>query len=364
MIKTLTITNFRNHESYRIHADNARAIIITGPNGSGKTSIIEAISCLSAGTGLRGATMNEILRIEAIDGFGVVANIADETEISVSWSVGDTYRRAVVDGDKIALSDLSAYLRMIWITPKEDRVFLDEKSDRRAFFDRLIAAFDPVHSGRTMKLSKLLSERSFALKNGAASEWLGGIEKQIAETAVSVAAARVKYVAEVNYFLSQEPKAKSQEPKAVEYIVRLSGWLEDKLTSGMLASDVERQYLEYIGRERNLVGDKMTIDGAHRSDFSMFNKSLNMDVSMTSTGQQKSALMALVVAHAKLLRAVKNVSPLILLDEAVAHLDDVARKNLFDALDATDAQVWCTGIDKELFGGIDGAMFIELRTKN
>ncbi|MCL2369316.1 MAG: AAA family ATPase [Alphaproteobacteria bacterium] len=353
MINQLTITNFRNYMQSRIKTGAAKNIIITGPNGSGKTSVLEAISLLSAGTNLRSAKMDEILNIGIKDkglgssGFGVVADLEDETELSVSWNVGDSFRRAMADGDKIPLSDLSKYIRMVWITPREDRLFVEDKSERRTFFDRLVSAFDTNHSGRTARLSKLLSERAAALKIGASNEWLTGIEKQIASASISIAAARVSYVNELNYFLNND------------YSISIVGILENQLQNGALASDAEFQYLSYIGAERSLVHDKQTIDGVQKSDFTMLNNALNMDVKMTSTGQQKSALLALTVAHAKLINTKTGARPLILLDEAAAHLDANARKNLFDELASANAQVWSTGIDRELFTDIPDSVFIE-----
>jgi DNA replication and repair protein RecF len=138
----------------------------------------------------------------------------------------------------------------------------------------------------------------------------------------------------------------------------ISGLLEQKLASGALAADIEREYLEYLGRERVLSGEKMTIDGAHKSDMTMFNQALEMNVAMTSTGQQKSALLALIIAHAKLVAAKTAARPVILLDEAVAHLDSAARAHLFSELSAASSQVWATGIDPALFDGTQDAIFI------
>ena len=349
MISILTLSDFRNHESSRVKVGLAGPIIITGPNGSGKTSILEAVSMFAMGGTLRGANMSEIARIGGTGGFGVVAELCDGTHLSVSWSAGDSLRRARIDGDASALSELSRRLRMVWVTPREDRLFIDAAAERRAFFDRLVASFDPSHSGRVVRLSKLLSERAFALKNGATDEWLLPIERQLGETAVAVAAGRVKYVGELNWFLSE---------KGAFYAVTVSGLLEEKLAAGAFAADIEREYREYLSVERALVADKMTIYGPHRTDFGMFNQTLNMPVMQTSTGQQKSALLSLIVAHADLIRAKTGCTPLILLDEAVAHLDAAARAVLFGGLAKAEAQIWATGIDKALFEDIAGAVFI------
>ena len=349
MISILTLSDFRNHESTRIKTGFAGPVVITGPNGSGKTSIIEAISMFASVGTLRGAGVSEIARIGGTKGFGVVAELRDGTQLSVSWSDGDALRRARIDGDSAALSELSRHLRMVWVTPREDRLFVDAAVDRRIFFDRLCASFDPAHSGRVVRLSKLLSQRAFALKNGAGDEWLRPIEKQLAETAVAVAAARVKYIGEINWFLSED---------SADYTTTITGLLEEKLSLEGFAVDIEREYAEYLSRERALTGDKMTIDGPQRTDFGMFNRALYMPVAQTSTGQQKSALFSLVLAHACLVRAKTGCTPLILLDEAAAHLDADARTVLFKGLAKAKAQVWATGIDPILFEGVADAVFI------
>ena len=201
MLSQLTITNFRNHESFRLKVGEARNICLSGPNGTGKTAVLEAVSLLSGNGSLRGATMSEIARIGGDGGFAVNAELADDTGLSVSYVAGDSSRRARIDNDPAPLSELPRYIRMVWLTPKEDRLFADSAESRRAFFDRLAVSFDSAHAGRVSRLSKLLSERAFALKSGADSGWLDAIDAQLAPTAVAVAAARVKYASEINYFL-------------------------------------------------------------------------------------------------------------------------------------------------------------------
>ncbi|MCL2538310.1 MAG: DNA replication and repair protein RecF [Alphaproteobacteria bacterium] len=339
MISVLTFSNFRNHSASRIKTSDAKNIVVTGPNGSGKTSILEAVSIMSASGTLRGGAPAELVQIGAND-FGVVAELDNETNISVSWTNGDARRRVMIDGDAVPLSDLARHLRIIWITPREDRLFVETASDRRAFFDRLVAGFDPAHSGRTARLSKLLSERTFALKSRADNNWIAGLDAQIASAATAIAAARVTYAGEINYFLEN-------------YAISISGWLEQNMSA-----NTEREYAEYLAANRFLVADKMNIDGAHRTDFGMFNAALDMPVAMTSTGQQKSALLALSIAHAKLIRAKTGKSPIILLDEVAAHLDKNARTHLFMELGKADAQVWMTGIEPESFIGVPNAIFI------
>ncbi|MBN1282087.1 MAG: hypothetical protein JW985_03915 [Alphaproteobacteria bacterium] len=344
MIKTLTLTDFRNHCLGRIETLGRKNIIITGPNGSGKTAILEAVSMLGGDRGMRGAVMTEIARFDGSGGFSVFANLQDDTELAVFFNNGDTNRHAKIDSDNAPLSDLANHLGIIWLTPKEDRLFVDSASDRRAFFDRLVSSFDSPHSGRTARLAKLLSERAFALKSGADDKWLFALESQIAAISVSIAAARIRYAAELNYFLEN-------------CAISVSGQIETFLLNGT-AMDAEKKYLEYLGNMRDLQGDKMVIDGAHKSDFGVFNKLLNLPVHLTSTGQQKSILIDLVLAHSKLVIAKTNKKSIVLLDEAVAHLDENARKHLFQELNSVCAQVWATGLTTEIFSGCDDSVFV------
>lgn len=345
MIKTITLTDFRNHKSCRIQTYGRHNVIITGPNGAGKTAVLEAVSMLSGERGLRGAAMSDIARFDGNGGFSVFAALNDDTEISVNFAPGDTNRRARIDGDAATLNDLGTHLRTVWVTPREDRLFIDAASERRAFFDRLTASFDSAHAGRVARLSKLLAERAFALKNGHDENWLGALDTQIAGVATSVATARVQYAGQLNYFLS-------------DCAVTVSGTVEQMLIDGMASAAAERKYLEYLLSARELIGDKMVLDGPHKSDFGVFNHKLNLPAALTSTGQQKMVLLDLILAHAKLIHAKTNHQPLILLDEAAAHLDADARARLFHELDAADAQVWATGLDANVFSNVPNAVFV------
>ena len=344
MIETITLTNFRNHKMCRVQTHGRHNIIITGPNGAGKTALLEAVSMLSGDRGMRGAPMTDIARFNGDGGFSVFARLNDDTELSVYYNSGDSNRRARIDGDAATLSDLSALLRMVWITPREDRLFTDSAAERRTFFDRLAASFDATHSGRVGRLAKLLSERAFALKNGRDSRWVDALDAQIAGTAVAVAAARIQYAGELNYFLP-------------DCAITVSGTLEQMLIDKNAAT-AEREYTEYLHNTRDLVGDKMVLDGPHKSDFGVFNNVLNLPAALTSTGQQKTVLLNLILAHAQLVHTKTRHRPLILLDEAAAHLDSNARARLFNDLGATDAQVWATGLDANVFADVPDAVFV------
>ena len=344
MINQITLTNFRNHKCSRIKIGNIKNIIITGLNGAGKTAVLEALSLLSGEKGLRGADMQMLSRFDGDGGFSVFANTEDESDVCVFLNSGDSNRRAKIDNKNVALAELAKKLRIVWLTPREDRIFLESAGDRRAFFDRLCANFEPAHVGRISRLNKLLTERAGVLKNGADKNWLDALDSQIAATAVAIAASRIRYAGEINYFF---------ETGAVS----VNGVVE-KLLLENTATIAEQKYLEYLQNNRDLVGDKMVIDGAHKSDFGVFNKKLNLPAYITSTGQQKSILIDLILAHAKLIHIKTGQKPLILLDEAAAHLDENARIKLFADLNECDAQVWATGLDINIFKNIPNALFV------
>ena len=344
MIEQITLTNFRNHTSSRIKIDGAKNIIITGLNGAGKTAILEALSLLTGERGFRVGDIQTLARFDGDGGFSVFATTLDDNDICVSLNNGDSNRRAKVNNENVPLLELSKMLRIVWLTPREDRIFMDSAADRRAFFDHLIASFEPSHVGHVSHMNKLLSERGGAIKNGGDKNWLDALDKQIAAISVSVAADRIRYAGEINYFFESGA-------------VSVNGMLENMLLE-MPATMVENAYFEYLQNNRDLVGDKMVIDGAHKSDFGVFNKLLNLPAQITSTGQQKSVLLDLILAHAKLIHVKTGAHPIILLDEADSHLDTNARTKIFNALNESDAQVWATGLDIKTFENIPNAVFV------
>ena len=344
MINQITISNFRNHICSRIRTNGCKNVIITGSNGAGKTAVLEAVSLLSGERGLRGADIQNLSRFDGDGGFSVFASTNDDTDLCVYLNSGETNRRAKIDNENASLSDLARFLRIIWLTPKEDRIFVESASDRRSFFDRLAASFEPAHIGRLTRLNKLMSERGGAIKSGADKNWLDVLDKQIASTAIAIAAERIRYASELNYFFENGA-------------VSVNGMVE-KLIVENTVTNAEILYFEYLQNNRDLTGDKMVIDGVHKSDFGVFNKILNLPAYITSTGQQKSILIDLILAHTKLVHVRTKQNILILLDEAIAHLDESARTKLFKDLNDSDAQVWATGIDENAFKNIPNAVFV------
>ena len=311
---------------------------LVGANGAGKTNILEAVSLLNGGMGFRRATSGDIARF-GTDGYAVAARLSDGTEMGV-FSEGGARRRAKINGEAVPLSELSKHIVIVWLTPSEDQLFMDSPSKRRAFLDNLAAGFDDRHTGRAARLASLLSERAYALKHGHDSTWLDQIENNIVTAGIAVADARVRYAAALNGVFDAGEMG-------------ISGMLESRIIGGEKAGGIEDFYRNYMAENRFLTADKMTIDGPHRSDFSIYNKALDLSADKTSSGQQKLRLNRLVIANARLLFMKKPDLPLIvLLDEADSRLDKNARAELFAELSNANAQVWMSGTDAEVFARV------------
>ncbi|MCQ2574517.1 MAG: AAA family ATPase [Alphaproteobacteria bacterium] len=344
MINQLTITNFRNHSCSRVSVGDYKNIIITGQNGSGKTAILEAISILSGEHGLRNADSSEIAKFNGDGSFSVFVKTKEDNDICVYYDQKDTNKHIKINNENSTFAEIAKILKIIWITPKEDRLFVDSASNRRNFFDRLTSCFDPSHIGRITRITKLLSERAAALKSSFDPKWLDAIDKQIASTAISIGAARIKYAGEINYIFKTGA-------------ISVDGMIE-KLLIENTNIDAENKYFEYLKNNRFLTGDKMVIDGVHKSDFGVFNNTLKLPVHITSTGQQKSLLIDLILAHTKLINLKTNKKTIILLDEATAHLDEQSKKRLFEELNNSETQVWATGLEPDLFKNIPNTIFV------
>lgn len=351
MILTLTLTNFRNHISSRIKTGGARHIVLFGQNGSGKTNIIEAISLLSPGSGLRRADLCDLPGFDSNAAFGIHAALASGD--SVATASTDTKRSVKINTSDAPLSDLAKIIKPLWLTPREDSLFYGASESRRAFFDHLISAFSPAHSGRLSRLSKLISERAAALRTGANDGWLTAIEENLTGTSAAIAADRVKYCAELNHFFNAE----SQFGKNG---ITISGWIEDKLITGEPISEIETNYMKYLAENRFLISDRQIFEGPHKSDFKIINMTLNRPAHLCSTGQQKMMLLSLALSHSKLITALTGIAPVILLDEVAAHLDAKTLTKLMSEFGKLNAQVWMTGTSVAPFANLPDAKFIEI----
>ena len=363
-ITRLTLTDFRNHAGLRLDVD-ARLIALTGANGAGKTNILEAISLLAPGRGLRGAVFDDLARQGGPASWAIAAEVETgngKVNLGTGWSgqseAGDGGGRLVVIGGRAQKSSgaLSEYMRMLWLTPAMDRLFAGPASDRRRFLDRMVTAFDPGHGARNLVFEKVMRERNLLLEEARPDKtWLASLEAQMAEAAVAIAAARLIGLEALRTHM-QEGRETSSFPWGE---VAVEGEIE-ALVAVTPAVRVEDEYRKILRDSRGL--DRAagrTLRGPHRSDLSVAHGPKRMAAALCSTGEQKALLIGLILAQARAVKAAAGVAPVLLLDEVAAHLDGARRRGLLEALAAVGAQSWMTGTDAQLFEGMgeEGTVF-------
>jgi DNA replication and repair protein RecF len=355
-IQELKLTDFRCYESLVLSDLSPGGVILYGRNGAGKTNLLEAVSFLSPGRGLRNAKLNEVQRIgsRSNDFWAISARLhSDFGDIQVGTGADQRVRnrRAVrVNGASAkSQSVLSEYLACIWLTPQMDRLFIEGASYRRRFLDRLILSFDIAHTGRLTRYENAMRQRSKLLqsKENVESSWLDALESSMAETGVSISAARLLFLEKLQTMCDKA--ASSVFPKA---IIDISGAIEELLKKAP-AVEVEElfKYQLLNGREQDsLMGGAVT--GPHKSDLLTWFSDKNMKAELSSTGEQKALLISIILAYSRLISLERGAPPILLLDEVAAHLDENRRENLYELLFSLGGQVWMTGTDKSLFSSI------------
>jgi|GWRWMinimDraft_9_1066018.scaffolds.fasta_scaffold00046_22 DNA replication and repair protein RecF len=378
VVRWLNVTDFRCYTQARLNLDG-RPVVLTGENGAGKTNLLEALSFLAPGRGLRWARLSEVTRIGAPAHAWAVAASLDAPHISdtpMRVSTGMlpalgggpvTERRTVrIDGASQSSSTILAqFLAVSWLTPDMDRLFAEGASGRRQFFDRLTLGFDTSHGTRLNAYERARQERSRLLRNEMSGHradpaWLDALEAAMAEHGVAVAASRCEALRRISEALEAHS---GPFPHA---LLALDGLLEDMLADSP-AVDVEDRFRAILSAARRRDKEAgRALEGPHRSDLLVWHGETRMPAGDCSTGQQKALLISIVLANARLL-AQTGATPLLLLDEVVAHLDAPRRAALYDAISDLGAQAWMTGTDKSLFEAMgaraqyftvtDGAVF-------
>jgi DNA replication and repair protein RecF len=363
-IHRLTLTHFRNYRaaSLRTRGD---VVVLVGPNGAGKTNCIEAISFLSPGRGLRRATLDDVADVQGDGSWAVSAEVEGALGLATLGTGIDApgsepsavSRRCRIDREPVnSAAAFGDHLRMVWLTPSMDGLFMGAASERRRFFDRLVLAIDSEHSARVAALDRSLRSRNRLLEvRNFDDHWCDAIERETAELAVAVAATRGQTLTRLAAMLRLRGTG-SAFPSAE---IALDGWMENALPNEP-ATAVEDRYREILrnGRARDAAAGR-TLDGPHLTDLQVAYAPKNIPARDASTGEQKALLIGLVLAHATLVAETTGITPLLLLDEVVAHLDPGRRKALFDELAKLRAQVWMTGADPLAFTdiGASGEMF-------
>lgn len=363
----LTLTQFRNY-GHATLALNGTPIVLTGDNGAGKTNILEAVSMLSPGRGLRGATFadmaplggNGVWAISArlwLDGAEITLGTGQQTAAAPSPAVGaaPTASRTVkINGETASGSGaLGEYLQILWLIPAMDGLFTGPASDRRRFLDRMAATFDSTHRTRLAQFERAMRQRNRLFELGERSvRYFEAIETQMAEIATAIAAGRIEAMDRLASHVEASARGGSAFPHAA---LALEGTLEAALRDKP-AVDVEDDYARLLAanRERDRAAGR-TLDGPHRSDMLVRHGPKDMPAHLSSTGEQKALLIGLILAHAKAVKeAHGGLAPLLLLDEIAAHLDELRRAALFEEIERLGAQAWLTGTDPGAFAPLRG----------
>lgn len=357
-ISKLTLTNFRNYAALTIDLAPG-AVVFSGDNGAGKTNLLEAISLLTPGRGLRRAPYVDVAREGGDGGFALHARLDGpdgQVEIGTGISGGDTAgeggRRVRINGASArSAEDMLEWLRVVWLTPAMDALFTGPAADRRRFLDRLVLAIDPGHGQRAIDYEKAMRGRNRLLtENSRDDRWFDAIETQMAETGVAIAAARAEMVRLLATMIDRLPDT-GPFPRAD---IGLSGDLEAEIAAAP-AVDVEERFRRTLaeGRERDRAAGR-TLDGPHRSDLVVRHRPKAMPAELCSTGEQKALLVGIVLSHARLTGEMSGMTPILLLDEIAAHLDSRRRAALFSILEELNCQAFMTGTDAALFSSLQG----------
>ncbi|MDQ3558276.1 MAG: DNA replication/repair protein RecF [Pseudomonadota bacterium] len=355
----LTVQDFRNYASLSLTID-AKLVVLTGGNGVGKTNLIESISLLTPGRGLRRAAFEEITRNGSENGWAVSATVSrdgEETRIGTGLAGepagSERARKVRVNGAPASGPDiLLDFLRVLWLTPSMDGLFAGPAADRRRFLDRLVLTVDPGHGRRARDFERLLTHRNRLLDDDAAAAWLDAVEAELAERAVAVALARAETVGLLCARILAQAEAAPDFPAGR---IGLSGAF-DRAVAERRAADAERWYRGVLasGRAADRAAGR-TLEGPHRSDLDIVFTEKDMPAARSSTGEQKALLIGLILAHADLVAKVSGITPVLLLDEVAAHLDPARRSALFARLDALGCQTFMTGADPGLFADLPSA---------
>lgn len=328
--------------------------MLVGPNGAGKTNLLEAISLLAPDRGLRRAPF-ETLAAQGSDGAWAVAATVETADgpadIGTGAGPGEAGRRVRINGATArTVEEMSAYLRLLWLTPAMDGLFAGAAGDRRRFLDRLVTTLIPGHAAAVAEFDKATRQRNRLLAEDADPLWVGAVEAQMAAAAAAVHFARTDSLGQLQALIV-ESLGEDSFPAARLALTPLFGEGAEPASSAALEEELRARWAGGRGSDR---AAGRTLTGPHRVDFEVVHAQKQMPAALGSTGEQKALLIGLVLAHARLVRRATGITPFLLLDEIAAHLDPGRREALFAALDALETQCFMTGTDALLFAALGG----------
>jgi DNA replication and repair protein RecF len=360
-VSRLALTDFRSYASASIELGPC-FVLLFGENGAGKTNLLEAVSLLGPGRGLRGAALSDMARQDGSGGFAVSAALSpfvpsevegrDLNGVSTALDTNGVVqigtgtlaaaperRQVRVNGAPASVNSLSEWLSVLWLTPAMDRLFTGTAGDRRRFLDRLVLALEPGHAHHSSRYEAAMRARNKLLAEPGTADaaWLDALEAQMAEHGTAIAGARTRTVEALRQHLSTAPDDAFARPT-----LALGGWEGGELQAQL-----------HSGRNRDSAAGR-TLAGPHRQDLLVRHSAKDIEAAQCSTGEQKALLLSLVLAHADLVAELRGAPPLLLLDEVAAHLDPKRRGALFERL-SERGQVWMTATEAALFEGIGAA---------
>lgn len=375
----LALTDFRSHADLLIEGGPG-LMILAGPNGAGKTNVLEAISLLAPGRGLRGAALADMARSDGPGGFAVAARLAtDVGEVAIgtgTQSAAPERRQVRINGAAAAANGLGEWLSILWLTPQMDRLFVEGASGRRRFLDRLVLALEPGHATHATRYEAAMRARNRLLAEGEGRgapdpAWLAALEEEMAAHGLSIADARARTVAA----LAARLAAGGEDGGFPRPAIALEGWAaagdaadERGAVPSIAGAPGAGDPPDRAAALRVALADARVRDraaaraliGPHRTDLAVTHVVKGQPAARASTGEQKALLLALILAHADLVAEKVGRRPILLLDEVAAHLDPDRRAALFARLAAAGGQVWLTGTETGLFAGAPGATVLRL----
>ena len=355
-LKKLNLTNFRNHSSLSMKTPES-AILIYGENGCGKTNILEAISLLSQGKGIRKSKIEEYFTQSVFNNnpqksWGINADIVTpDGNINIGTGLKENAQKKSrvvrVNAENCSQIELGKILKISWITPQMCILFQSGMSERRRFLDSLTSSLDILHIGRVYKYQKLLRQRSnVILQFNSDPTWLNSIENQISELAIAIIASRLELVQALNDLFNEEFQNNDLVDTFPPAEIKLKGQIEDLLLkkSALEAED----YVKAILKKSRFDNDAL-VCGPHTTKIEIVNRINNKCVEISSTGEQKLILISIILSHARMLNIKYNMAPILLLDDIVEHLDEKHKTALFLEISRHCAQSWFTSTSKEAF---------------
>ncbi len=355
LLTRLTLTDFRSYAGLRF-APPARKAVFAGPNGTGKTNLLEALSLLVPGRGLRGARFSELARRgpEASGSWAVAARFEDGLEIGTGMAEAAPDRRGFrLNGSKPrSQAEVGEMLAAVWLTPQMDRLFTDTASGRRKFLDRLVLALEPGHAREIAAFEAASAQRNRLLAEGGEAAWLAGLEDAMARHAVAATAARVALLLRLNAAIA----AGAADPFP-QVALAMGCFIAGRLAASPAVAVEDDLRAAYETARMPDAAAKSAAIGPHKADFLISDAASARPAGFSSTGQQKAMLLGIVLGHAAMILAARGTAPLLLLDEPLVHLDAARRSALFAALNAAPYTAWITGTDAEHFAGLDAACY-------